>query len=216
MLVDSTKNHIFIWVPGTGGHEVHPEFEKAIKTIVKADHQIIVVDYPASWNFAESVPVGVENLRQTLEQVAKEVKAHQRIYLAGSSQGAWVISDTIHDNIAYNQLCHKAVLFGHPGTAEHHDHHFDADDTLWEIRDPKDAVTFGWNGHEQRVIDAIRDLHHLRLRALKTVGWAIFNHPKTFWHLFFLVLYRLPIFGRNESPHDYSRQFPLAVYWLTN
>ena len=108
------------------------------------------------------------------------------------------------------------MTFGHPGTADFHDHNYGEDDTYWEIRHPKDAVTFGWHGHHKEVIEAINDLYHFRLKALKTVIWALFTHPKTFWHVSFLVFYTLPWFRRNESPHDYSRQFPLAVYWMLN
>ena len=210
------EKHIFVWVPGTMGHEVHPSFDKALKAVVKENYQIIVVDYPATWNFAESVPVGKSNLKVALEEIFEEKSEDQVVYVSGSSQGSWVVSDALSERMDLAVQVHKTVLFGHPGVASSHDHTFDEDETYWEINDPKDAVAFGWNGHEERVINAIRDLHHFRLRALKTVAWALWNHPKTFWHLFFLVAYRLPGFNRHESPHDYSRQMPLAVYWLLN
>jgi hypothetical protein len=214
MLVDATKRHVFIWTPGTGGHEVHPNFKKAVDMICQGDAQIIVVDYPAEWNMEESVPEGVRSLTAVLKRVNEEYDPEtQNVYLAGSSQGSWVISEVADDSDLMAPVT-KTVLFGHPGLAENHDHHYDEDDTLWEINHPDDAVTFGWAEDREKLIESFSKAQRLNPKAVAYLLWMCVRHPIRLFRFIYLIFAQKGWVWWNSSPHDYSNIMPMAVYWM--
>jgi len=229
-MIDTTKEFIFIWVPGTMGHEVHPVFEQAVHTIAPdGDYQLLCVEYPAKWNFDDSVPYGEEALWKMLREVHKEKAPEQKVLVAGSSQGAWVISNVMagtpyNDTFAtpnspivseYRTIVHKTVLFGQPGVAVANWDEPEAD--VWEISDlENDAVTFEYPGKERKLIRAIGDVFDWKLWHLFTILWFAILHPVRAIRMLYVILTYAGILNLNDSPHDYGRWMPLAVYWLVN
>ena len=229
MLVDQSKSLVFVWVPGTGGHEVHPAFKDAVASVIKDDYQIICVQYSAEWDFSKSVPDGERALKDTLRKISLEITSGQRVFVAGSSQGSWVISDVYNntpyvesfgvgaDKFDFRSVADKTVIFGHPGISDVHDHQYENDDSIWEINDTEhDAVTFGWSENHAKIIRSIVAVMHGKVWRLPFLLWLMLRHPKKFSRLLYLILYHAGIMKWNTSPHDYSRQMPLAVYWLVN
>jgi len=213
--LDATT-HVFIWVPGTGGHEVHPAFKAAAIKATKGDCQFVVIDYPASVDFIGSVKKGIVALTKVLNEVDIARQPHQKIYLAGSSQGSWVISDTLYTNEALLAIPDKVVLFGHPGLSANH-HHFDDHHKIWEIDNPNDAVTFGWNTVERKEISkALSDIYKLKPHGITTLIKYSFKRPLLLWRLFVLIVLHTKLINWVTSPHDYSNEMPLAVYWLVH
>lgn len=229
MIVDTTKKFIFIWVPGTMGHDVHPAFKRAVKDLVGDESQLIHVEYPALWDFDNSVPQGETALKAMLKQVAAEKLPEQKVFVGGSSQGAWVIGNVYgntpytqtftagQDEFNYAEVANKTVLFGHPGVAKEHDHTFHVEDKLWEINDAKnDAVTFGWRGENRKIVRAVVDLQHGKWwKAFYLLGKVV-THPVKAFKLLWLIACYVGLIKWATSPHDYSHQMPLAVYWLVN
>lgn len=224
-MIEADKKFIFVWVPGTGGHEVHEAFAQAVHTQHGKDAQIIVVDYPASWDFDKSVPEGEKALKATLKQLSRERTLDQKVLVAGSSQGAWVISN-VYTNTNYNDVfassplppvVTKTVLFGHPGVADSYAPESGWDDSVWEINDAEnDAVTFGWPGNERRLIRAAMDLKHGKVWKLPVLLWEGIKHPVKFMRIGYLVACYTGLVWWTDSPHEYARTMPLAVYWLTH
>ena len=209
--------HIFIWVPGTGGHEVHPAFKKAIESICKEPYQILCVYYPASWKLKFSVEAGIKATKDLIDEISPQLDRNsQKLYMGGSSQGSWVLDDVLEDPV-YSFFPDKAVLFGHPGTdSTHLNSKFEGDDSIWEINDPKDTVTFGWGGKEQEIVEAFSKAQNGNVRAIfKVLGLAAL-HPIRLGRLLFLAVHHVGMIPWSNSPHDYSNQMPLAVYWLIN
>lgn len=214
-LTPDTK-HIFIWVPGTGGHEPHPAFVAAVEAICQEPYQILYVAYPAQWRLKESVAAGVKATKALIDEVSAQLdRQTQKIYMGGSSQGSWVLDEVLADPV-YSFFPDKAVIFGHPGTdpTRPHDNKFDGDDTIWEINDPKDSVTFGWDGKEQEIVDAFTQAQRGHIPSMfKILGLAAI-HPIRLTRLLYLAGAHVGLFPWSNSPHDYSQQMPLAVYWM--
>lgn len=214
-MVDQTKSNIFVWVPGTGGHEVHPAFKAAAEKATKGDCQFICVDYPASVNFVESVQTGIKQLTKTLKRISNTKLPHQRVFIGGSSQGAWVIGDALFNDPFLLELMDKAILFGDPGISQSPDFHFQYEERVWVINNPNDAVTFGWDSAEKEEITrGLLNLYKLRPAGLVTLLKYTFKKPTLLWRLFVLTVLHTKVINWVTSPHDYSNQMPLAVYWM--
>jgi len=216
MEIDPTKKRIFIWVPGTMGHEPHPSFVKAVKMICSEDAQILHVDYPAIWDMEKSVPAGVKAFKALVKKIRPQIDPDtQEVYVGGSSQGAWVISDAYEDP-KMRSFAKKTVLFGHPGLAKDHDHKYDEDDTILEFNHPDDAVTFGWSEDRNDMVQAFSRAQHGNPKAILKVLWLSMLHPIRLARFFYIILIHAGLITWNTSPHDYSQQMPLATYWLIN
>lgn len=222
-MVDPTKTHIFVWVPGTGGHEVHESFEQAVHTQYGDAAQIIKIDYPASWNFDDSVPVGEKALKDTLRTISREKTPEQLVMVAGSSQGAWVIAN-VYTNTNYNDVfaagllpsvVHKTVLFGNPGVSESYAPESGWGESVWELNDAEhDAVTFGWPGSERRLVRAFVDIQKGQVWKVGTIMWEAIKHPVRAMRIMYLLAAYAGLVWWADSPHEYGRMMPLAVYWL--
>jgi len=214
-LLDSTT-HVFIWVPGTGGHAVHPAFKAAALKATKGDCQFVCVDYPASVDFIGSVKKGIKAFTKTLKAVNKARQPGQQIYVGGSSQGSWVIGDTLFNDKSLLDMTTKVVMFGDPGLSESPaDFHFFYEEKVWEINNTNDAVTFGWSSEERREISkGLTDMYKFRPRGFFTLLKYMFKRPTLLWRLFVLIILHTKITDLVTSPHDYSNQMPLAIYWL--
>lgn len=214
--IDPAREHIFIWVPGTSQKGILTGFQKAVDDLLNGSAQVLHVQYPAAWNFSISVPMGTEALKRLLRQVHAAKTENQKIYLAGLSQGSWIISNVIADP-ELRAMSTKTILFGHPGVAPNHFHE-ENDDDVWEVNNPGDAVTFGWDGKEQAIVDSINMFFNGKpIRGLIALFGCIVMHPKTTLLIIELLLFKLPIFkDKRLSPHDYTGQMPYAVYWMTH
>jgi hypothetical protein len=215
-IIDHTKKHIFIWVPGTGGHEPHPAFVDAVQMICGRDAQILHVEYPAEWNMEKSVKAGVKAMKEFIEEISCQIDYNtQQICIGGSSQGAWVISEAYKDP-KVRAFAHKTVLFGHPGVADKHDHKFEEDDSILEINNHDDAVTFGWEEDRKEMVKNFSRAQRGNIKAILSVLWLAMCHPVRLVRFMYLIAIHAGIITWNTSPHDYSQEMPLAVYWLTH
>ena len=213
-MIDPTKKRVFIWVPGTGGHEVHPAFEAAVKLICQDDAQIIVVEYSAEWDMSDSVPEGVNALKKVLKTVKAEYDPEfHNIYLAGSSQGSWVITEVTSDKELMEPVS-KTVMFGHPGVAQNHDHDYQAADTVWEINHPDDVVTFGWSEDRATMVEHFSKAQKLHPKSIAYIIGLALRHPLRLGRFVYVIAAQAGIVRWNSSPHDYSNQMPMATYWM--
>jgi len=212
--IDHTKKRVFIWVPGTGGHEPHPAFVDAVNMICGEDAQILHVEYPATWDMETSVPAGVKAFKKLVEEVRWKIDhTTQEVYVGGSSQGAWVISLAYKDPDIRN-FAKKTVIFGHPGVADTHDHYYDHDDTILEINHPDDAVTFGWSEDRDKMVRAFSRAQRGDFKSILYVLGLAVRHPIRLARFIYIIAIHAGLITWNTSPHDYSQQMPLAVYWL--
>jgi len=197
------------------GHEPHPAFVDAVNMVVgEEDAQILYVEYMATWDMEKSVPDGVRAFRELVEDIRWKIDySTQEIYVGGSSQGSWVISEAYEDPEMKN-FAHKTVLFGHPGLAKDHDHKYDEGDTILEFNHPDDAVTFGWKEDRAKMVSDFSRAQHGNLGAIMRVLWLGIRHPIRLVRFMYLIMVHAGILTWNTSPHDYSQQMPLAVYWL--
>jgi hypothetical protein len=212
--INHERKRIFIWVPGTGGHEPHPSFEAAVDMICGEDAQILHVEYPATWDMENSVPAGVKAFKELVEEIRWKIDyTTQEVYVGGSSQGAWVISEAYKDP-EMRSFAKKTVMFGHPGLAEVHDHIFEADEDILEVNHPDDAVTYGWGADRKKMVDDFSRAQHGDAKAILSVLWLAICHPIRLFRFAYLIAIQAGIITWNTSPHDYSQQMPMAVYWL--
>ncbi|MCW2923122.1 MAG: Cutinase, partial [Thermoleophilia bacterium] len=116
--VDWSKPDLVVWVPATDEHYFPSAMRAGVKRQFGDRASTVLLDYPADWNFAESVSTGMEALRLFLAGVA-EHGGDRRVLLAGHSQGAWVIGDAMADP-AVHAAVDRAVLLGDPGLAVTH------------------------------------------------------------------------------------------------
>lgn len=209
LALDRTKDWILVWVPGTKGHEVHPGFQAAVDRVLGDRAQTLCVHYPASIDFEESEGEGRAVLDAMLREIAAEKLDFQRVAVAGSSQGSWVIDDAL--DLQSFDVVHKAVMFGLPAESpplpRTNKRFFQV------INHPYDAVTMPWIGNEQRIIHhASQAVEGKWWHLLPLLGYVLMNPIQT-WLLVGLTLthYRFP----RLSPHDYTPEMPLAVKWLT-
>jgi hypothetical protein len=198
---------IVIWVPGTSNHAVNPAFAQALPD----DITPVLVDYMATWQLTESVPDGVKNLQQALRAAQRRRKKGQRILLAGESQGAWVISQTLTDS-RYVKIVDGAVLLGNPGTAPLH---FGKEGSYREIDHRFDFATFKWTD-SPLLPKAITDVMSGSIVSDVTMFASILiRHPLRAAVSGFLLLKELPLLDKIiPDPHDYSGDMATAVAWL--
>ena len=117
--IDFSKRDIVIWLPATDEHYFPSALRQGLRDEVGAhDASTVLLDYPASWDLSTSVPTGMASLRELLARIADHGGDH-RVLLAGHSQGAWVIADSMADS-AVHGMVDRALLLGSPGMAQRH------------------------------------------------------------------------------------------------
>ena len=210
---DEHSEWLVVWVPGTFGHEVHEGFLKTVDERLGTDALVFSVAYPASADFDTSVPAGTLALSHLLARLVEGKSAFQKIVVAGSSQGAWIIHEVMQKDLNWDSV-HKAVTFGLPALSGHSPVKPSDDLPVWDVTSSYDAVGWGWAGSEARILHRaslaaggkpwhlIPLLPYLLLNPVNTAGFiglclTHFNAPRL-------------------SPHDYTPAMPLAVAWLTN
>lgn len=203
------KPYVIVWVPGTWGTAVHVGFEEAVRERLGDDAFLMHVAYPASTEFDASVRDGVEALFDTLSEL--EVTDEQRVLVAGSSQGAWVIREAMADGRWSRDDVYRVATFGLPGMSEFEPRR---DDYVWDMASPFDAVTWDWNGPEARIVRYVTQVVRGRWWYLiPLLPWFVLNPRPTIGMTGLLMThFRAP----RLSPHDYTPQMPLTLAWLTN
>jgi hypothetical protein len=142
-------------VPATGSHAIPSEWQRATQEQFGGSASLALVNYPASKNFNDSVATGQETLKLVLAGIA-ERGGSQRVSLAGHSQGAWVIGDTIADP-TIGRMVDKAILYGHPAPASV-DWSRSGDPRVQQVDHPDDPFTWDVTGGKQ-ALDAIDEIH---------------------------------------------------------
>ena len=204
-------NPIVIWVPGTSNHSINKSFADALPI----DIEPVLVDYKASWNLTESVPDGVKRLKRMLALAQKKRKHGQRILLAGESQGAWVISETLTDP-KYRSIVDGAVLLGNPGVAPIH---FSGPDRVTfdrfvEINHKYDYATFRWLD-SPLIPEAVSNFMAGDMENMPLFLSMLLKHPLQAAISGFMLLKHIPALrGIIPNPHDYDEDMRAAVEWL--
>lgn len=191
-----------IWVPGTSNHTVNPAFKKAIH------RPVTLVNYDASWRLPSSTSDGYQKLTVA---ILKAWRNHHRIYLAGESQGALLISRAINDpNLS--GIIDRALLFGNPGIAPKHS---ERDRNVKVINHPYDPATFDW-GDEEHVMKAIdRLIYEHDLSQLGFFLFVILTHPVQTAIAGYMSLRHVSILAPFiPAVHDYSNDMEAGVQWL--
>jgi hypothetical protein len=117
--IDWSKDDIYVWVPGTGSHNINPGFEAAVRDANKnGSASLSRIEYEASDRTRPSVATGIETLRLVLAGIQAH-GGHHRVLVAGENQGSWVIGEALSDPLLKNVVT-RAVIFGHPQPATHH------------------------------------------------------------------------------------------------
>jgi hypothetical protein len=155
--IDFSKPNISLWVPATGSHTVPDSWRASIEAGPDGQHtSVSVVDYPATTDFNDSVSTGMETLKLVLAGIAERGGSH-RVALAGHSQGAWVIGDTI-DDPAIARSIDRAVMYGHPAPARV-DWSKSNDPNVQQVDDAADPFTLPLEGGRQalQAVDELQD-----------------------------------------------------------
>ena len=153
--LDFSKRDLVLWVPATGSHAIPADWKAATQEQFGDRASLGLVDYPAATNFNDSVATGQETLRLVLAGIAERGGQH-RVSLAGHSQGAWVIGDTIADPTV-GRMVDRAILYGHPAPARV-DWSRSGDPRVKQVDHPDDPFTWDVTGGHQ-ALEAIDEIH---------------------------------------------------------
>lgn len=210
--IDMSNDVIVLWVVGTSNHKIHPTFGMLAR-LQWPDATIHVVDYMASWQFSKSKPNGDENFRATLDYIRKRLRKGQKVYVAGESQGAWIISDVMAEK-KYADLITKAVLFGHPGPA---DTHFPPGGKVMEINHPADITSYPIDVDKHEMVKNVEGITHGDLTTIPYWLGIGFKHPDAVVRFAVQMIGKLPVLKDIlTDPHDYRKDMYLAVLWLAH
>jgi hypothetical protein len=157
------------------------------------------------------VATGVAALRLVLEEIARR-RPGRTVHLAGESQGAWVITETIADPRMRRRV-DRAVLLSNPWAARHHyvDGH---DPRIMEMSRRVDIVARRVNGDINQVLDAAEAVLKFDLRGLPTLVGVLARNPASAAMLAMTGLRLLTPGGRDRDPHNYEDMMPAAVRFL--
>lgn len=210
--VDWSKRDLYIWVPGTSNHWIHPSFEAAVRDANQATGASLSrIEYEASWRMRPSVATGVETMRLVLAGIAAHGGNH-RVFVAGESQGAWILGEAMSDP-RLGGVVTRAVLFGHPSLALHQytDGH---DPRVTVVNNPGDMVAMPIHGNHAAALDALTGLHRAQLSKLPALIGVMLRNPAQAGQLLASVgRWILPL-DLWKDPHNYSAQMVEAVEWL--
>lgn len=208
--IDWSKSDIVIWVPGTSNHTMHPAFESAARDAWKGQASIVKMDYEASNEFRRSVSTGVETLRLVLAGIAARGGNH-KVYLAGESQGAWVIGEAMSDTVRA-RIVKRAVLLGHPAVARTQ-YPDGSDRRILRINHKGDLVATPVRGSVDTAIDGMSAIQTKNIAKLGTIIKATSANPG---HLGRMLLGGLRWLTGDwiADPHNYSADMTRAVEFL--
>ncbi len=209
--IDWTKRDIVIWVPGTSNHTIHRRFEQSVQDSWKGAASLVRLEYEATWHMRRSMPTGIATLRLVLAGIAAHGGNH-RVMLAGESQGAWIIGETLADPMMRRTVS-RAVLMGHPWHAAHHydDGH---DHDIAEINHDQDMVAMPVKGDVTKAFDALIALNTLQLNKVGLILGALAANAQHGALLLTSALRATLLRGVLADPHDYTNDMRRAVEYL--
>ncbi|MCW2923525.1 MAG: Cutinase [Thermoleophilia bacterium] len=219
--IDFSKPNIALWVPATGSHAIPADWRAAVaKESPAGGTSVALVDYPASPDFNDSVSTGMETLKLVLAGIA-ERGAGNRVTLAGHSQGAWVIGDTIATP-EVGRVVDKAALFGHPAPARV-DWSGGTDPNVRQVDAPNDPFTWDVVGGKQ-ALQAIDDLGDAKEGSkqldlggawdrIKTISATALKNPAL---AAFLIGTKTEsaAWAGDRNPHHYEANYASAAQFL--
>ncbi len=211
--IDFSKRDIVIWVPGTSNSGPHPAFEDAVTEAYRGQgSNLVALEYEASWHLRRSVPTGIATMRLVLEGIRARGGVH-RVLLAGESQGAWIIGETIADP-AVSKVVDRAVLVGHPWLATHQYLHGE-DPRVRVINHEGDQVTLPVKGDATAGLDAMLAIRTLDLSKTGALLKAIAANPNHGWLMIKNLAYAIPfVKDLLRNPHVYDGEMSRAVEFL--
>ncbi|MCW2973941.1 MAG: hypothetical protein JWN72_2214 [Thermoleophilia bacterium] len=222
--IDFSRRDIVIWAPGTSARHVHPAFRSALRVAEAGPgggHRASLTPllYEASWHIRRSAPTGMLTLKRVLQGIRSRLadsSTEHSVYLAGESQGAWIIGELMAD-ADVGEVATRAVLMGHPMVAGH-EYVNGEDPRVVVINNELDQVTLDVKGDPSQCLDA--------MIAMRTLQFARPKHlPSTFkaltsnWdHVGLMLLsigYQVPrVRNVLRDHHDYSSDMQRAVEYL--
>jgi hypothetical protein len=219
--IDFSKPEIALWVPATGSHSIPASWRRSVDAQFGGRASQALVDYPADFDFNDSVSTGMETLKLVLAGIA-ERGGHHRVTVAGHSQGAWVIGDAI-DTPQLARMVDKAVIYGHPAPARV-DWSRAGDPNVRQVDDPNDPFTTPLEGGRQalQAMDELQDGRSVDGQALDLGGilgrvsglakTAIAN-PRL--SVYLLGKHVLPADREDgRDPHHYDAQYGVGARFL--
>jgi hypothetical protein len=205
--IDWSKPDIVLWMPGTMDHTMGGGWSDEVEHHMARPASAVLVDYPATADFATSVATGMRTLQLVLAGIAEHGGEH-RVLAGGYSQGAWIVGDALATPEIAASI-DRAVLFGHPGLAVRH---YDEDPRVLEVNDPNDAIA-NPSPDRELLMRAMADLEHGEalahpLRALTAfaqnpelgVVWSARSGDSARW--------------AGSDPHEYYDLYRDGVRWL--
>lgn len=211
--IDFSKRDIVIWVPGTSNHGPHKDFEAAVKDSYRGEgSNLVALEYEATWHLRRSAPTGIATLRLVLEGIRARGGDH-RVLLAGESQGAWIIGETIADP-AVSKVVDRAVLMGHPWLARHQ-YTNGEDPRVRVINHAGDQVTLPIHGDPSVSLDAMIAIRTLQIAKLGGALKALASNPMHGVLILKNLLYGIPVLKDYlRNPHVYGSDMTRAVEYL--
>jgi len=134
------------------------------------------------------------------------------VHLAGESQGAWAISETVKDP-AMRARVSRMVLLGHPWVASTHydDGH---DPNVMEINRRVDIITRPLNGDAQGAVEAVEQIFQRKIGNIGKLVRALVDNPLSAYLLALTGIRLLTPGGPDRDPHNYEDAMNAAVQFL--
>lgn len=199
-----------IWVPGTSEYWIKQRFLDELHLAAPGAH-VTMIPYESTWRFSTSVPDGAAVLRGVLDAIRKRAPGRP-VFLAGESQGAWIISTVLADP-AFAKLVTRAALWGRPAAAPQT---FGLPGQVREVNAPGDIVTMELGDNPAEVLAAVEQLarRNVGTGLVRISGYAV-RRPYMLVKLLKFWSFALPIVGNGQkSEHDYDDDIAGGVQHL--
>ena len=209
--INFDRDVIVIWLPGTNRSGIPQTFAGPAQAAWGAHLSLVELMYPASMDIRQGVATGVATLRLVLQGIAARGK-RVTVHLAGESQGAWTITETMSDP-SMRAIVDRVALMSNPWGARHHfvDGH---DPRIMEMSRRVDLVARRVRGNIDDTLDAAEAVLKFDLTGLPKLLIAAWHNPGTAAMLAVTGLRLLLPGGRDRDPHNYEDMMPAAVQFL--
>lgn len=220
--IDFSQRDLVMWIPGTDATGVHHDFAIGAEYAWRGhDVSVTSLQYEASWQLRRSLPTGLATMKLVMEGIRQILAqrgdaAQHRLLLAGLSQGAWIIGETIADP-TYGPMITRAILVGHPWLAAHQYAHGE-DPRVRVIDHVDDQISMPVKGSAATGLDAmiaVRTGQMMKGANLLKVVKAIAANPIHGWLLLQTQMREIewlrPLL---RNPHDYNADMPRMAEYL--
>lgn len=208
--IDWSAPAITIWVPGTSEYWIKQRFLDELHRQAPGAH-VTMVPYQATWRFSTSVPDGMAVLKGVLREIARRAPGRP-VFLAGESQGSWVISATLTDPEFAKQVT-RTSIWGHPAAAPQE---FGRAGAVRETNNPADIVTMKLGDNPAAVLAAVEQLslRNFGVGLSRLAAYAV-QRPDMLMKLLEFWSFALPIVGKGkQNAHDYDDDIVHGVDFL--